>query len=316
MARINKIEISVIMSVFNESIEYLQLSIWSILNQSFKDFEFIIVCDNPKREDIKEFLNKLNDSRIVLIFNKKNIGLTKSLNKALDKAKGKYVARMDADDISLKSRLMTQFNYLEKNQKIFLVGTSIYKINFEGKRIKKLNVITSDKKINNLLRKRNVLNHPTIMWRNNTNIRYREKFKYAQDYDFYLNLISNNYRLSNINEPLLEYRMGDKSISFNNYLEQRFYAQKARFFLKQRDSKKFDSYYRDDLVYVQKNSLELLEYQILYFFSIGEFLKGSNKLIIYIKSNKSLIDKSKIFFKSILRYLFYLILDLQNKNKK
>ena len=105
--------ISVVMSVFKEPLDWIELSINSIRNQSFSDFEFIIVNDNINDIPLKTFLSKIQniDPRIIILENQKNLGLTKSLNKALEISKGKYIARMDADDISFSQRFQTQFDY-------------------------------------------------------------------------------------------------------------------------------------------------------------------------------------------------------------
>ena len=94
-------KISVIMSIYSEKEEWIKESIDSILSQTFRDFEFIIINDNPKRKQNENLLLEYSqkDNRIIVITNKENIGLTKSLNKGLSIAKGKYIARMDADII-------------------------------------------------------------------------------------------------------------------------------------------------------------------------------------------------------------------------
>lgn len=126
--------VSVIMSVYNSE-KYLEDSIKSILNQSFKDFEFIIVNDCSNDNSLK-IINKYkeNDVRIRLINNSKKINLANSLNKCLKVAKGKYIARMDADDISIKNRLEIQYNFMEENEDIFLCGGSAIVINEYGKK--------------------------------------------------------------------------------------------------------------------------------------------------------------------------------------
>ena len=103
-------KVSVIMSAFNEEIEYIQLAIDSILNQTFKDFEFIIILDNPSNETLKNYLisRKQEDCRIKFYANEKNIGLANCLNKGISLAKGDLICRMDADDISLPNRLEIQ----------------------------------------------------------------------------------------------------------------------------------------------------------------------------------------------------------------
>ena len=119
-------KISVLMSVYNEPIDWMRQAIESILNQTYKDFEFIIVNDNPEREEnqfvLNEYRNK--DSRIIILCNEHNIGLTKSLNKGLTVANGEYIARMDADDIALPKRFEKQALYLAKNKNVFLCHTN------------------------------------------------------------------------------------------------------------------------------------------------------------------------------------------------
>src|SRR5688500_15226048 len=127
----HKPAISVVMSAYNSD-KYIAKAIESILNQTFKDFEFIIINDGSKDESlkiIKRYGKK--DKRIVLIDNKKNLGLIKSLNKGLKIAKGKYIARMDSDDIAMPQRFKIQLDYLDKNRNIFLVGTSFEQIDKE-----------------------------------------------------------------------------------------------------------------------------------------------------------------------------------------
>ena len=110
--------ISIIMSTYNEPLSLVKKSVESILTQSFKDFEFIIILDNPKNFEVNNYIKLLKniDSRINVIENEKNIGLAKSLNKALMTAKGNIIARMDADDISYKDRIKLEYEYLCKNE--------------------------------------------------------------------------------------------------------------------------------------------------------------------------------------------------------
>jgi len=228
------LKISIIMSVYNAE-KYLNQSISSILNQSYRDFEFIIVNDASTDNSlniIKEFENE--DNRIVLIDNDENIGLTKSLNKALKKLKGKYIARHDADDVSLPERLEKQYNFLENNEDIFLCGTDLININRKGVIINNKNtIITGQEKIKTLLQKKNCITHSSIMFRNNGYF-YREKFIYAQDYDFYLNLLSNGLKLDNLDEKLILYRNVSNNITISKYNKQEMFAQTANKFFKQR----------------------------------------------------------------------------------
>lgn len=223
-------KVSVLMSVYNSS-RFIIESVESILGQTFKDFEFIIVNDcstDNSLNIIKKYAKQ--DKRIVLIKNKKNIGLTKSLNKGLKIARGKYIARIDADDISLPNRLQTQYQFLEENPDIFLAGSGAIIIDSKGKEIGKYEPITCEEKLKKVLETKNAIYHSTIMFRNEKNNFYREKFYYAQDYDFYLRILLEKKRLINNPDILIKYRISSQSISFSKIRKQKLFAEKARKF--------------------------------------------------------------------------------------
>lgn len=111
------------MSVYNNE-KYLDESVKSILEQSYKNFEFIII-DDASTDNSKNMILSYNDRRIKFYENKKNIGLTKSLNKGLNIAQGKYVVRQDADDISLPDRLTKQLDYITKKNAIYSAAVRI-----------------------------------------------------------------------------------------------------------------------------------------------------------------------------------------------
>jgi len=221
------------MSVYNGE-KFLNESINSILNQTFRDFEFIIIDDYSTDNSlhvIKKYTKK--DKRIVLIQGKKNIGLTKSLNKGLKIAKRKYIARIDADDIALPERLKKQYEYLEKNKDIFLVGTGAYNINKNGNIDTMKKPLTNPDLIEKTLYYKNCIYHPTIMFRNKGYL-YREKFIYSQDYDFYLRMLSDGKKLINIRDILIKYRINPKAVSFSQRAKQTLFAEKAKEFYYQR----------------------------------------------------------------------------------
>ncbi len=226
MKQKNKPAISVVMSTYNEPLKWITESIDSILNQTFLDFEFIILNDNPKRKELEGFLEKYKkkDKRIKIITNPKNIGLTKSLNKGLRIAKGEYIARMDADDISLPQRFQIQYNYLEKHKDIFLCSTCAFNINEKGERISRHYIYPFPKIITWRLKKKNCLYHPTIMFRNEKNNFYNENLMYSQDYGFYLSLIKKGKKLIGIPRFLLKYRVSNLSITGDKKEEQNYFA--------------------------------------------------------------------------------------------
>ena len=237
-------KISILMAVFNCSTT-LKDSIDSVLMQTFKDFEFIIINDGST-DDTLRIIEGYEDDRIRLINNEKNLGLIKSLNLGLREVSGKYIARMDGDDIAMPDRLSIQFNYLEKNKDVFLLGSSALIIDEYGCVIKKAR-ITKGRDVSKILPTGNCLIHPSIMFRTIPNLFYREKMLHCEDYDFYLRLVTEGRILENIDKPLIKYRISPNSISRTKALLQRRQAEKAREFFFQRQKDGFDQYEGFDL---------------------------------------------------------------------
>lgn len=209
--------ISVVMSCYNERIEWIKKSIESVLNQSYSNIEFIIVCDNPEYDELKRMLveYKKSDDRIKLIFNEKNIGLTACLNLAIEQSNGKYIARMDADDISYSDRFIKQLEYL-RNKNVDLVMSGAYCIN-ENENI--IADTTKDgvnyKNIKKYLMYKNISIHPTWMFKREI-LDTLEKYNdilYAEDYDFLCRTILNGYIVEYIPECLINYRVRSEGIS-------------------------------------------------------------------------------------------------------
>ena len=220
--------VSVIMSTYKEKEKFLREAIESILNQSFQDFEFIIILDNPDNElhisIIEEYA--LKDKRIRFYKNETNLGLTQSLNIGLSLAKGKYICRMDADDISENNRIELQKYYLEENNFDLIGGITqiIDENNAPIYSIKKVPV--KIKKIKKCIKYNQVIAHPTWFGKKDmfeTLNGYRE-MPLCEDYDFTLRAILSGYSVSNINKQILKYRMTASSISRNNLFEQYLYA--------------------------------------------------------------------------------------------
>ena len=120
-------KISVVMPVFNTQIDFLKEAVESILNQSFREFEFIII-DDGTTDGSSQYLGSLSDPRIRIIRNERNLGITQSLNIGFSIAKGKYIARMDSDDISLPCRLQEQYNLMERHPEVIVCGSKTGKI--------------------------------------------------------------------------------------------------------------------------------------------------------------------------------------------
>ena len=210
--REKKPKISVLMAVYNENIDELKKAINSILNQSFNDFELIVILDDPKNTKIKNLLDSYykKDKRIRLLINKKNSGLAYSLNRALKIAKGEYIDRMDGDDISLKKRLEKQYNFMKKNKEIDLLFSYIIKIDEKGNKISEF--LPDRKKIKDIKRwlfKEHLLVHPTLFCKSEVlkkNL-YDKNFRRAQDFELWCRLIGKDYKFDIIEDKLLKYRL-------------------------------------------------------------------------------------------------------------
>lgn len=211
-----KPNVSVLMSVYNETINDLSLSVNSILNQTYKNFEFIIINDNPHNNEIKNYLDNIifNDDRIKIINNKENIGLALSLNKGILFSSGEYILRMDADDISREDRMEKQLNHI-KNGPYDVVCSDFKSIDEEGKIVQEKWNYFTDEKLKKRLPIRNCVHHPTVMVRKSCleNMKGYRNFNSAQDYDLWLRMLDKDYKFSMINETLLDYRVRENSIT-------------------------------------------------------------------------------------------------------
>ena len=225
-------KLAVLMAVYNNA-DTLKDCINSILNQSLKDFQFVIVNDASTDESNQILTHYAKtDSRIKLLKNKHQMGLTSSLNKGLKIIKTKYVARMDADDISLNRRLEKQLNSLESHPKVTLLGTAVHLINQNGKILKLKNHPVDHQHIKKVALSYCPFIHPTWMIRRSTLLElkgYHPDFPYAQDYELALRIIA-KYKTANLAEPLLKYRVNyHQAISFKHQKSQERLAIKARF---------------------------------------------------------------------------------------
>ena len=231
--------ISVIMSVYNGE-RYLRQAISSILAQSFRDFEFIIVNDGS-RDKTAEILNEFEvmDSRIK-IFHQDNQGLVFSLNRGIQVAKGSFVARMDADDISHPERLSLQMRRFAGEPSILLLGSAYTYIDGAGRKIKSQSVaLDNDSLQRSMIKQGNPFCHSSVMIRASALQSvggYRSLVgKYAQDYDLWLRL-SEFGEVENLNAELIEYRVHCGQVSIKNVREQRRAAEIYRELALQRRS--------------------------------------------------------------------------------
>lgn len=204
-------EISVIMGIYNmaNKKEIMRLAIESILNQTYKNFEFII-CDDGSSDEtyeiLKEFCKK--DERILLLKNNKNRGLAYSLNHCLSIAKGKYIARMDADDISMPNRLEKQIKFLDEYLEYAMVGCNLLFINDKGIWGKR---ILAEKPTKKSFLFTSPFCHPAIVMRKEVldkvnNYKVEKITRRAEDYDLFMRIYANGYKGYNLQEFLYQFR--------------------------------------------------------------------------------------------------------------
>jgi len=217
-------EITVLMSVYNGE-KYLREAIESILNQTYKNFEFLIINDGSA-DSSRDIILSYNDPRIRLVDNEQNIGFTRSLNRGLKLARGRYIARMDADDISISTRLEKEVAFLNQNRNVGLVGTYYLMINEDGKVLHTIKCSIVSKDIKENILEGSQFGHGSVLLRAEC-IRkvgpYRDEFKSAQDYDLWLR-ISEVYDVANIPEILYKWRLNFKSISIARKRQQDKYV--------------------------------------------------------------------------------------------
>jgi glycosyltransferase involved in cell wall biosynthesis len=199
--------------------KYIGEAIESILNQTFTDFEFIIIddCSTDRTWEIIQGYAK-KDNRLVILKNEVNSKICKTLNRGILIARGKYIARMDADDWSYRDRLAKQFVFMESNQKVGVSGGSMEVCDAKMKvlGVRKYNL--TDQDIRKKLFFYSPFSHPLIILKTEAVKKagyYNEDLFDAEDYDLYFR-IGRYYKFGNLKDVLLKYRTGESQVSFKN----------------------------------------------------------------------------------------------------
>ena len=209
--------VTVLMPVYNGA-RYLRQSIESILDQTYKDFELLII-DDASTDASYKIIHSYHDPRIRIIKNTENMGLIRTLNQGLSLAKGDYIARQDQDDISYPMRLEKQVGYLNSHPEVVLLGTGINTIDHQSRNIKSYGFYTasSEDAICWLLMFNNPFAHPSVMMRAKI-VRdiggYDEHYVDCEDYDLFSRL-ARSYKTTNLKEVLLTYRCHSNSMNAN-----------------------------------------------------------------------------------------------------
>lgn len=207
--------VSVVMPVFNGE-SYVREAIQSVLNQTYTNFEFIIMNDGST--DTSEIIiRSFKDERIKLINNPVNLGLVKTLNLAISHCKGEFIARFDSDDICTQNRLEKQLKQFSKSSTLDVVGSTANIIDSCGEYKGLFKVPEEHTDIHLGMLFNNQVIHPTVMIRRKSILKYMpnvydDKDQHVEDYGLWVKMLS-NHQFYNIQEPLIKYRVHDTKIS-------------------------------------------------------------------------------------------------------
>jgi len=221
--------VSVLMTVYNGE-KYIVEAVDSILNQTYTDLEFIVI-DDGSTDNTANILRDLaaNDPRLK-VYTEKNRGIARSMNHALRLAKGEFVAKMDADDVSLPKRLEVQVKYLREHPEVVGLGSAWEVIDDAGRLLTALHPPTDDQNVQaELLKGHGAITHACGLMRREELIAagsYDETFDVAEDLDMWLRL-GERGKLENLPQVLVQYRIHNSSVSEQRCRDQREYARRA-----------------------------------------------------------------------------------------
>ena len=209
--------ISVVMPVYNGAV-YLDAAIKSILAQSFRDFELVIIDDGSTDRSLDILQRHARDDTRITIISRPNTGIVGALNEGIAAARGQWIARMDADDIALPERFAAQSGYLSAHPECVAVGCRVTFIDADGALVKSDSKPCTHEAIVAALQAGDggALIHPSVMFTKSALTKaggYREQYKYIEDFDLYLRLIQHG-KLANLDQNLLSYRLHIQSTNY------------------------------------------------------------------------------------------------------
>ncbi len=207
--------ISVLLPVYNGE-TFIREAVESILKQSFKDFELLIINDGSTDKSGIILRDLAAADKRILLIERANAGLVSTLNEGINRARGEFIARMDADDVAYPERLERQYKHIIKKPNLGVLGTFINIINGTGEIIRVSNYPVKPKETAQFLEQGCPVAHPTVMMRRKAVLKtggYRKAFSHCEDYDLWLRMSELGYEIANIPEPLLNYRMHGANVS-------------------------------------------------------------------------------------------------------
>ena len=212
-----KIPLTILLPVYNGQ-QYLNQCIDSILCQAYDDYELLII-DDCSIDNSKDIINNYNDNRITFIENEHNIGLTSTLNKGIQQAKGNYIGRIDQDDLSMENRIIEQMNYLSNNPDVKLIGSWCEIIDENDNKIKSIKNPINRKKILEAFVSYNPFLHSSVIFEKTTVSKlggYSSSFVHAQDFDLWYKISSKN-NVHNIPIELVKIRWHSQRATLSDH---------------------------------------------------------------------------------------------------
>lgn len=213
------------MSAYRENLDVFEKAANSVLAQLEQGSELILVLDDPDNSELASWVdsNLASMSNVIILKNEKNLGLAQSLNRAIDHASGDYIARMDADDISLPGRFEMQLAYLLEHD-YDLVGSRVKVIDAKGTFLYETpQSPPSPDKVNKALRWNNCLAHPTWFGRREVFAQKYREIPLCEDYDFQIRAVLSGFKLGNCDAATLSYRLSDEGLSRSSLYQQYLY---------------------------------------------------------------------------------------------
>ncbi len=236
-------KVSVLMPVYKTDEAFLRAAIESILNQTFTDFEFLILDDCPE-DDREAVVKSYADGRIKYVKNERNLGITPSRNKLIEMAEGEYLAVFDHDDISLPTRFEKQVAYLDAHSECGVVGS--WREDFLQNQVYKFPA--EDIEIKKLLTDVCAVTHPASMIRkavlDEHNLRYEEEYSPAEDYCLWLRLIEFT-SFHNIQEVLFKYRLHENNTTNHQMMKMVEATKKLHCWVRNKHADLYQSYLKD-----------------------------------------------------------------------
>ena len=273
--------VSVVIPCYNAE-KYVEQAVRSIMNQTYKNLE-ILITDDCSTDESFAILRRLaeEDSRIKLFQNEQNQKIVRTLNALVERANGKYIARMDADDISLQKRIEKQVAFLEANPDIAICGTNAWHINKDGNKISKSRLPCLSDEIETLLPYICTFYHPTVMAKSEVlkNNPYNNDFVYVEDIELWCRLVfSRRLHSANLSERLFCYRTFDIEQSSTLHSQEQIEKAGKLYALYNHNKEKTDTDFLINIFLTNKNVQDLQE---------AKFIKSLAKKLRNMKLNAS-----------------------------